>query len=255
MQNIYPIFERNRILKKEMLSAVRDYAFSHIQLEYQDYGEGILRGCQVSVEQDRLRVGTGIIKTHSFVCLMMEEETIPYGPEDQTQYLKLCVHAHKTPDYTEYKAELKLDKTEEKKTNEYELCRFFLRPGADLRDHYTSFADMETEYDTVNLIYAGWGGLGGGSMSPAITRSFARAVLEGASGNPEDMTLACLCMSQPGAVPLEPLSACLRRRTGREEPFTDSLDLYHAMRSIIGGMGGPRKPVEKKRERRMILVD
>lgn len=255
MQNIYPIFGRNRILKKELLRAVRDYAFSHIQLEYQDYAEGILRGCQVNVRGDRLSVGTGILKTSSFVCLMMEEETIPYSPAEQMQYLKLCVHAERTPDYTIYNTELKLDGVEEKKENEFEVCRFFLRPGADLRDHYTSFADMETEYDTINLIHAGWGGLGGSSISPVITHSFARAVLAGEIIQPEDQMLACLCLSQPGAVPIEILSTCLKRRTGREESLTDNLDCYHTMCSIIGVEGGTHKPVEKKRERRMILVD
>lgn len=255
MQNIYPLFGRNRILKKELLSAVRDYAFSHIQLEYQDYGEGILKGCRVSVGKDRLSVGTGIIKAAAFVCLMTEEETIPYGPANHAQYLKLCVHVKKTPDYTAYGAELKLDEIREKKENEFELCRFFLRPGADLRDRYTGFADMETEYDTVNLIHADWGGPGGGSMSPAITLSFARAVLEGSASRPEDMAMACLCMSRSGAAPMEVLSAFLRRRTGREEPFADNLDRYHAMCAIIGEAGGARKPEEKKRERRMILVD
>ncbi len=37
MQIIYPMFERNRILKKEQISAIRDYAFAQLQLEYQEY--------------------------------------------------------------------------------------------------------------------------------------------------------------------------------------------------------------------------
>lgn len=34
MQNLYPLFERNRILKKELLWSLRDYAFGQLRLEY-----------------------------------------------------------------------------------------------------------------------------------------------------------------------------------------------------------------------------
>ena len=44
---------------------------------------------------------------------------------------------------------------------EFELCRFHLRRGAKLRDTYTCFQDMITEYDTVNLIHGDWGGAAG----------------------------------------------------------------------------------------------
>ena len=62
MQNLYPLFERNRILKKELLWSLRDYAFSHIQLEYQEYGQGIIQGCPVQVQGRELVVGPGMIK-------------------------------------------------------------------------------------------------------------------------------------------------------------------------------------------------
>ena len=38
--------------------------------------------------------------------------------------------------------------------NQMEMCRFYLREGSALRDSYKNFADMSTEYDTVNLICA-----------------------------------------------------------------------------------------------------
>ena len=40
MQNLYPLFERNRVLKKELLWALRDYSFGQLQLKYADYGDG-----------------------------------------------------------------------------------------------------------------------------------------------------------------------------------------------------------------------
>lgn len=57
MQNLYPLFEQNRILKKELLWSLRDYSFAHVQLEYQEYGQGILRGCEIQVRDGKLVVG------------------------------------------------------------------------------------------------------------------------------------------------------------------------------------------------------
>lgn len=62
MQIIYPMFERNRILKKEQISAIRDYAFAQLQLEYQEYEDGILLSCKLEVQNGEVVVGPGLIK-------------------------------------------------------------------------------------------------------------------------------------------------------------------------------------------------
>ena len=61
-----PLFERNRILKKEMLWSMRDYGFGGLQLEYQKYADGILRGCEVKVWDSVISVGRGMVKYHGF---------------------------------------------------------------------------------------------------------------------------------------------------------------------------------------------
>lgn len=62
MKHIYPAFERGRIMKKELLWALRDYSYSALQLQYQDYSDGIIRGCRLRTEDNCLIVGKGIIK-------------------------------------------------------------------------------------------------------------------------------------------------------------------------------------------------
>ena len=60
--------------------SLRDYSFSHVQLEYQEYSQGILQGCQIQVRGSELTVGPGMIKYGRFICLMMEEQRIEYEP-------------------------------------------------------------------------------------------------------------------------------------------------------------------------------
>ena len=47
-QNIYPVFEPKRLLKKEMLENLRDFPRSLFGLQYQNYSDGILYGCDIT---------------------------------------------------------------------------------------------------------------------------------------------------------------------------------------------------------------
>ena len=258
MQNLYPLFERNRILKKEFLWSLRDYSFSHVQLEYQEYSQGILQGCQIQVQGSELAVGPGMIKYGGFICLMMEEQRIEYEPVEQTQYLKLKIEIdRRLPDYIVYQIELLLDSNETLNDNEFELCRFNLRKGAQLRDHYKDFSDMETEYDTINVLHADWGGLRGGSIAPAITRYFAELVLEKENSLSDDRSFSYLSLSQAGAVPIKVLSDYCSRRTGNSpEGMTDSVRLYKSLCVIIDNIRkGKEERGRDKKERHRILVD
>lgn len=258
MQNLYPLFERNRILKKELLWSLRDYSFSHVQLEYQEHGEGILRGCMIKVKGDQLVVGPGIIKYGQFICLMMEEERIYYKPCEQVQYLKVSIEIDRTSvDFIKYQIGLYLDFNEPRNENEFELCRFNLRSGAVLRDQYKNFFDMETQYDTINLIHADWAALGGKALSPSITRYFAENVLMSENSKPEDCSFAYLCLSQAGAVPSAVLSRYVSKRIGcQPETVAKNQEIYEAMCGLIKMIQhGEEKRGVGVKEKHRILVD
>lgn len=258
MQNIYPLFERNRILKKELLWSLRDYSFAHVQLEYQDYGQGMIQGCDVRVRGSKLAVKPGIIKYGSFICLMMEEETISYEPDENMQYLKIRVETDRSSlDYIAYRTALLLEPKGVQNENEYELCRFNLRKGAQLRDRYTSFSDMNTEYDTINLIHGSWGGFGGESMSPAITGYLAERLLAGKSSSPEDRFFAYLCLNQAGAVSHGVLFSYISQRAETEvSPEMDKIEIYRIMCAIADEVGQGEAVGRKiAKGRHTIIVD
>lgn len=274
MQNLYPLFGQNRILKKELLWSLRDISFAQLQLRYQDYGQGLLQGCDIRVCGDELAVGPGLIKYGSFIFLLKEEERVPYGPKGEAQYLRLRIWEDRSsPDYVAYRAGLALETGEAEGTDEgkgsdkgkgtaFELCRFFLREGARLRDRYTGFGDMETAYDTVDLTHADWGGLGGRSVAPAVTRYLAELILESGDSQPEDCAFAYLCLSCPGAVPVAALQAFIRRRTGgwaaipAETQGEDVPSCYQALRAIAERFShNGREMGRGKREKRRIIID
>lgn len=109
MQNLYPLFERNRILRKELLSALRDYSFAYAGLEYLEYGDGILRGCDIRIKEKKITVTPGIIKWGGQIFLMTQEECVDYAPSDRTVTIKLRLQKERTADSVSCRMELVSD--------------------------------------------------------------------------------------------------------------------------------------------------
>lgn len=270
MQNIYPLFERNRILKKEHLWSLRDYSFAHVQMEYRSFEDGILDGCEPAVRGEELVIGEGMVKHGGFIYLVTEEMTVPYEPTGELTVLKLRMGEDRQPgDFIRYRLEPFLDGNAEKKEDELELCRFKLRHGSRLRDCYKDFDDMVTEYDTVDVTEAEWGGPGGRTLPPAVTGYFARLVLEENGSSPEDISFAYLCLSLQRAVPKRVLEHYIRNRlagmgvvwsgTETEGGAADARRnrrLFDGLARILDGIRGNRvRGQERKGDRHRIWID
>lgn len=188
MENRYPLFAGGRILKKEALWELRDYAYGSMQLYYMDYTDGIVRGCGVRVEGNCLVVGRGMLKYGDFLYLLQEEVRVPFAAENRTVVLKAVFTVKKgNPDYLSYQVDFLLDQDVERQENQVELCRFHLREGSVLRGTYKDFADMGTEYDTVNLLYATVSGRGQGRLHPEILLQFVEEMQERDGKDAADM--------------------------------------------------------------------
>ena len=256
MQNLYPLFERNRILKKEMLWSMRDYSFGCLSLEYQQYADGILSGCEVSVRNKVLVIGPGMVKYHGFVSLILEEMTVPYEPSGQMNVLKLRMSESESPDAVAHQLDLVLDPDITCKENEFEVCRFCLREGASLRTDYTDFDDMRTRYDTVNLIDAGWAGIEAATLSPAITRYYAKMILQEESSELQDVTFAWLCFNSHTTVSKYVVEDYLGRVCPQLKLHGgENSELYNALVLRLEEIRRGEKKIGKKddRKRRIVL--
>lgn len=169
MENRYPLFVGGRVLKKESLWDLREYAFKSLQMQYADYTDGIIRGCGIHVEGKKLVIGQGILKYQDFIYLIDKEESVPFVAENCTTILKAGFDViDKHLDYRVYQVIFFLDHELELQENQIELCRFHLQEGSALRDHYQDFRDLRTQYDTVNLVDSTISGNGQTGLHPII---------------------------------------------------------------------------------------
>lgn len=212
MEYIYPTFERGRIMKKESLWALRDYSYTALSLQYQEYADGIVSGCNMGVKGNELCVGEGLIKCQGFIYLIAAQ-SIPYCATNDLQYLKFTVlDRMELPDYIKYVAEIRLDDKKPQGDAEIELCRFKLREGSVLRREYKDFYDIRTEFDTVNLTDAVWSSRGGITLSREITDAYAHYVLECNTTESVDIQFAYLALQSREAVNREIIVDYLMKR-------------------------------------------
>lgn len=259
MEHIYPAFERGRILKKELLWALRDYSYAALQLQYQGYPDGILSGCGIGVEGGLLHIGQGVIKCQGFLFLITEEAQIAYAPTERYTSLKFRLEAkEELADYTRYITEFILDEDTARHQNEVELCRFKLKEGARLRTAYKDFFDIQTEFDTVNLADATWSAAGGNTLSKEVTDCFARKVLECGSAQDSDAQFAYLLLQGKEAVRREVLEDYITRKTGRAAGHSSQQELFHALEAVLDDIrrgADMRRPERRGLEQRMIVLD
>ena len=252
-----PVFAGRRILKKESLWDIRDYTYAGWQLYYADHTDGLLKGCEIQAEDGRLVIGKGMLKFHDFIYLLMEEEEVAYQPKNRWQVLKAEFSEDETNlDYKAYCVRFFLDEELELGENQMEMCRFYLREGSALRDSYKNFADMSTEYDTVNLICATVAGIGEKTLHPLVVKQFCEELWNMEEKDQFDFGFCNLVWNTQGRVERKVIAAYLSNKMKKAVVAKimsyDNQMVYEKLENIVDNMGKFKK---EKVNTRVIIVD
>lgn len=257
MVNRYPLLAGRRILRKESLWDIRDCAYGGWQLYYMDHTDGLLKGCAIRAQDGALVIGRGLLKFHGFVYLMQEEESVAYQPENEWRILKAEFSEDGTnPDYKEYSVRFFLDTDLRLGENQIEMCRFYLREGAALRDSYKDFSDMATEYDTVNLVHATVAGAGEPTLHPALLRQFGEELWSVREKDQYDIGICNLIWSTQGMVERRVITEYLCHKAKRDAAEFGAPDgnrkIYDQLCTVLGCM---EKLKKEKTGFKRIIVD
>lgn len=257
MEMRVPVFAGRRILKKESLWDIRDYTYAGWQLYYSEYTDGLLKGCDIRAEDGQLVIGKGMLKFHDFIYLMMEEERVDYQPKNRWQVLKAEFSEDETNlDYKAYRVRFFLDEEMELGENQMEMCRFYLREGSALRDSYKNFADMSTEYDTVNLICATVAGIGEKTLHPVVVKQFGEEIWNMEEKDQFDFGFCNLVWNTQGRVERKVIAAYLSNKMKKAVVANimsyDNQMVYEKLENIVDNMGKFKK---EKVNTRVIIVD
>lgn len=251
-----PVFVHKNILKKEMLDELRDYPIMLSRLIFQDYADGVLKGCAVTWEDNVLKVHPGLLLYDGNIYRMEEAYSLDCPPVDRRTFIKV---RFMTMDYgkshTGGLGDIYMDE-EPPEDGEMELGRFRLQEGARLRTEYENFEDFQTEFDTVNRIHMPYACPGGSGLWPKLLLAYAYELLETGTDNVFDVSFAMQILGTQGQAAGELVVWYVEKNMG--EKITDFSNgflygqLLHILRERRTGNGDWRRPQDNMRQ--MLLL-
>ncbi len=252
-----PLLENGFILKRNMLTAIADAAFLTSEYLYKGFSDGILSGCGLDVSEGMITVREGAVLSDGQIFLIREALKIPYVPSNKTVVLKLCFSNElRDADCVYREMDVVLTERTEIQKGELELCRFKLQEGAVLRSRYRDFEDRDTEYDTLNTIYAPYAAAVRETLSPDITRSFAREMMKNGTISDFDALFCLQLLSQRRPVEKEALQMYISHRKKAEPEDMSNIAVYRELVKILRQERGAVKPdIVQKKKRWKITMD
>jgi len=225
----YPEFKNKHLLNVEMLEQLRDYPRYSMQLLFQNYGNGIINGCELSWNDHWLTVDRGVIYWNGNLYFMENPYKLECRPEDQMRYLVVkFLKEKRQSDKVSGETGIYLRKEPVRTQDEMELCRFRLQEGSRLRSIYKDFRDFSTEYDTINIIHAPYAGEAGSVISPEILIQFAEEMLETDMDDMFDVSFVMNVLANNGCMSRKIINQYIKKYF-RTDIIPNNDDLYQKL--------------------------
>jgi hypothetical protein len=179
-----------------MLENLRNFPRDFVDIEYQDYTDGIITGLIPTVYEKKITFSKGIIKYEGTIYLINEPLSVSYADTNNEVMIKLnLLERLDDEDFITQCIDIKLDFDMSVKKGQLELGRFKLKSGAYLRSDYKGMYDFATEYNTINIIHTQIAAQEESTIHPSILKFFATEVLETGTDNMMDMNFAFACLN------------------------------------------------------------
>jgi len=241
-------------LRKEILESMRNLALLEQNARYSEYSDGILSGCGLYEKEMKIGVTGGLVKFAQRVYVLPERSGVEYTATDTWTVLKIQFGTEKqTRDFRIYEGRLALSESTNILPNEIELGRFKLKQGSRLRTKYMDFQDMETEYDTVNLVNVPYAGIGEHTLCPIILTNFANEAYPHAADS-IDISFAMSCLASSGEMSRDSIKQYLRRRLNMSAREFDNREMHYHLANILAQIKGVSRQTGKGEQEGLLLL-
>jgi len=257
MQEIkYPFFNKDRILKIEMLESLRDFPRDVLAVQTEDLSDGIVCGLTPVIDKGTITFSKGIIKYQGELYIISKPAIIDYVTTETEVVIKLNLYDEsQDKDYRTRQMLIEIDKNLVIEENQIEIGRFKLKSGAYLRSDYQDLYDFTTEYNTINIINVLYTGYKQPTLSNLVLKYFAREVLETRTKDYMDINFCMLCQNS-SRIERDAIQNYIAYKLEEElKPMTNS-ELQSKLVTILENIKRDNFGLRKKRAKeRKIIID
>ena len=251
-----PVFSKGSLLSQEMLETLKDYELRISENYFAGYADGIISGLDIKTSQGVVYIGQGLIRFHGRLFFIPENTRMAVHPNNEWQCIKAVFSDfEKNDNFEKQEMKIELSCNLEHEESAIEICRIRLQNGARLRCEYRGLEDMDTEYDTVNLIESQWSAYGTESIHPAILREFVREAKKCSLSHPADTAFVMQLTADDGrAVNREFIRLYLENRVEKKEREYTNREIYQGLcRALKLIKTGETQTMEKRKPRRLLV--
>ena len=251
-----PVFEKGNVLTKEMLDSMKAYAVDAIQLSYQDYGNGIISGCEITITDNILTIHKGLVNYQGNVCFITENINLQYQPTDTWNVVKLVFgELSKELMFTTMEMYAEISERTEHEASSIEIARFRLQKGAVLRTEHRNFQDYETAYDTLNMIEAEYAGYKESTICPELLYQFAKEAKDSDLSNGMDIAFLMQIWNMKGqSLNREVIENYIALRLGKTTNHMSNREIYEGLVEVLSKIKHNKlEPQAPRRTPRMII--
>lgn len=188
---LLPNFEEGNILKKPMLEALRDIPENYIQTIYSQYGEGIIEGLDIIINENKLSILPGVFKLNGEIFISSDE--ISTSIKEGKHYVYLCVEKFENEDNCGTNLAFELKIVDCQLNNGIEICTY-AKNSDGLLKHYQDFSEIKNTMNRINMLNTKYSIKKGYTLSPEIFILFAHEMLK-KDLNAKDMAFAVQCLN------------------------------------------------------------
>ncbi|MGL6064731.1 MAG: hypothetical protein ACRC0S_06575 [Fusobacteriaceae bacterium] len=230
IKNIKPLFKRGSILDKEILEYLRDDAKEYFEMNYRTHSNGVIKGLEIRVCNNKLMVGPGIFKWYENIYKLKESIGMEVSEKDGDYILKLEILPNKENGKNKISFYQILLDEELPKEETMEICRIKRREGANVRN-YNKFIGHVKEYNQVNLVNQINSTATGERISIELLRLFAEEILEKKEIDGVDQIICFKILE--GTLERKSLDAYIKIKLGVESNKYKNIDVYYALEEIL----------------------
>lgn len=251
-----PIFSKGSLLSQEMLETLKNYELRVSENYFAGYADGIVSGVDIKASQGVIYIGKGLLRFCGKLFFISENTRISVHPNNEWQCVKaVFADFEKNDNFEKQEMHIELSGNLEREENAIEICRIRLQDGARLRCEYRGLEDMDTEYDTINLIESQWSAYGRDSIHPAILREFVSEACKCSLSNPADTAFVMQLTGSDGrAVNRDMIQYYLENRLEKKGRDYTNREIYQGLCKALKLIKtGEMQTVEKRKPRRLLV--